>query len=50
LRARVNGDLQLEFEDVALTSYAGWSCSRGTPAHALQPDGAGGVCRYNEVG
>lgn len=23
LRARVNGDLQLEFTDVALTSYAG---------------------------
>ena len=23
MRARVNGDLQLEFEDVALTSYAG---------------------------
>jgi hypothetical protein len=50
LRARVNGDLQLEFDDVALTSYAGLELFVRYPSHALQYDGARGVRRHDEVG
>ena len=51
LRARVNGDLPLEFADVALTSYAGLELfGQYLASDPLQCHGPRGVCRVGGVG
>ena len=54
LQARVNGDLPLEFSDVALTSYAGLELFgrylRRTRFNALVRDVFGGTARWGDYG
>jgi len=54
LRARVNGDLQLEFEDVALTSYAGLELFAGylrrTRFNPMVREAFAGTTRWGDYG
>jgi hypothetical protein len=54
LRARVNGDLQLEFEDVALTSYAGLELFarylRRTGFNTMVREAFAGTTRWGDYG
>lgn len=54
LRARVNGDVQLEFADVALTSYAGLELFgrylRATRFNAVVRDACGGAPSWGDFG
>ena len=54
LRARVNGDLQLEFEDVALTSYAGLELFarylRRTRFNQMVREAFAGTTRWGDYG
>ena len=54
LRARVNGDLQLDFADVALTSYAGLELFgrylRATGFNAVVRDAFAGTARWGDFG
>ena len=54
VRARVNGDLQLEFEDVALTSYAGLELFarylRRTGFNTMVREAFAGTTRWGDYG